>query len=111
MDTLNEYRRIVRELIEYYGQFTPANGDIQTEVIIVPSLDHYELIHTGWSGKYRVHGSVIHIDIRDGKVWIQYDGTNRAIADELVEAGIPRDHIVLAFKHPDSRKYTDFAVA
>jgi hypothetical protein len=29
----------------------------------------------------------------------------------LVEAGIPKDHIVLAFQSPGMRKYTDFAVA
>ena len=33
------------------------------------------------------------------------------VAEELVEAGIPRDHIVLAFRAPEIRKYTDYAVA
>ena len=28
----------------------------------------------------------------------------------LLAAGIPYEHIVLAFHHPDSRKYTPFAV-
>ena len=111
MDTVNEYRRLLRELIERYARFTPSNGDIQTEAIIDAANDHYELIHAGWSGKHRVHGSVIHIDIRNGKIWIQHDGTNVGVADELVEAGVPREDIVLAFKHPDSRQYTDFAVA
>jgi hypothetical protein len=53
---------------------------------------------------------VIHIDLRDGKVWIQHDGTEDGVAGELVEAGIPRDRIVLAFHHPSKRKYSDFAV-
>ena len=33
------------------------------------------------------------------------------VATQLVTAGVPRDRIVLAFKHPDLRGYTDFAAA
>jgi hypothetical protein len=42
---------------------------------------------------------------------VQYDGTEDSIAEELVKAGIPRQCIVLAFKPPEIRPYTDFAVA
>ena len=38
---------------------------------------HYEVMHVGWDGPRRIHGSVVHIDIVDDKVWIQYDGTSR----------------------------------
>jgi hypothetical protein len=49
------------------------------------------------------------VDIRDDLVWIQHDGTEDGIANELVEAGIPREQIVLAFHPPDQRKRTSFA--
>ena len=111
METLNTYREIVRDLIRRYATYKPARGDVEIEVIFDESNDHYELMYSGWNGPYRIHGSVIHIDIRNDKVWIQYDGTDRAIAEELVEAGIPHDRIVLAFKSPDIRPYTDYAVA
>jgi hypothetical protein len=111
MDTLSEYRRTVQEIIRRYAQYKPAHGDVQVEIIFDPANDHYELVYAGWSGIHRIHGSVIHVDIRDGKIWIQHDGTEDGIADELVAAGIPRDHIVLAFKHPELRPYTGFAVA
>lgn len=39
------------------------------------------------------------------------DGTEYGIANDLLAAGIPKDKIVLGFKSPESRKYTDFAVA
>jgi len=68
-------------------------------------------VYAGWNRTYRIHGSVIHIDIRNGKIWIQYDGTEDGIAEELVKIGIPRDRIVLAFKPPEIRPHTDFAVA
>lgn len=54
---------------------------------------------------------MLHIDIRDGKVWIQHDGTEEGVAEELAKAGILRDRIVLAFKPPEIRPYTEFAAA
>jgi hypothetical protein len=52
----------------------------------------------------------VHIDLIDGKVWIQYDGTTRPVAEELVAAGIPREDIVLAFYSSRVRQHTGFAV-
>ena len=111
MEDLNAYRRIVRELIERYASFTPARGDVQIEAIFDEAKDHYELIYAGWNGPYRIHGSVVHIDIRDGKVWIQHDGTERGFARDLEAGGVPRDHIVLAFQHLSRRRLGDYAAA
>jgi hypothetical protein len=111
MDTLDRYRQIIREVIQHYAQFKPARGDVRIEVVFDLVNDHYELMYAGWNGPYRIHGPVVHIDIHDGKVWIEHDGTEDGIANELVKRGIPREHIVLGFKHPDIRPHTDFAVA
>jgi len=109
MGNIETFRHIVRNLIEEYGSYKPSVGDIAVEVVVDDEKGHYELMHSGWAGKQRVHGSVIHIDLVGDKVWIQYDGTSDAIADILVERGIPKDRIVLAFKPPDIRAFTDFA--
>lgn len=109
MDKLDEYRRIIKETIQHYAQFKPSHGEVETEVLFDEAQDHYHLVYAGWNGVYRIHGNVLHIDIRNGKVWIQHDGTESGIAEELVEKGIPRDKIVLAFKHPSVRPHTDFA--
>ena len=108
---IDELRRIIKNLIQAYAQFKPSYGDIETEVVFDEINDHYELMHVGWTKQERIHGSVIHIDIRDGRVWLQHDGTNAVIAEELVRAGIPRDQIVLGFRPPELRQYTDFAQA
>jgi hypothetical protein len=111
MDIVAHYRTIVRELIDEYARCKPSHGHIETEAIVDPNKDHYEVMHVGWDGARRVHGCVVHIDIIGDKVWIQYDGTSRPIAEALIEAGIPREAIVLGFHPPDVRQYTDFAVA
>ena len=111
METVDGYRRIIRDLLHEYAQQRPSVGDVRVEVIIDAEQDHYELIFAGWTRHYRVHGSVIHIDIRDGKIWIESDGTEEGIANRLVEAGIPPEQIVLAYKPPSMRPHTGFAVA
>src|SRR4051812_22689177 len=50
-------------------------------------------------------------DIKGDKLWIQRDGTEHGVARELLEAGVPKNHIVLAFRSPELRRSTDFAVA
>jgi len=110
MDTIEKYQKVIQKIIMEYAQFKPSHGDIDTEAIFDPERNHYELMHVGWDGARRIHGSVLHVDIINGKVWIQHDGTESGIADELEEAGIPKDKIVLGFRSPDVRKYTGYAV-
>ena len=111
MDTNAGYREIVQQIIFEYAKHKPRYGQIETEMLIDTERDHYKVMHIGWEGMRRVYGSVIHLDIINGKVWIQYDGTNRPVADALLEAGVPREDIVLAFHPPEVRQYTDFAAA
>jgi hypothetical protein len=54
---------------------------------------------------------VLHIDIIDGKIWIQHDGTTEGAAETLVAAGVPQEAIVLGFQSPERRKLTAFAPA
>jgi XisI protein len=106
----DRYREIVRRLVEEYAGYKPSHGQIETEAIVDSAKDHYEVMHVGWDGQRRIHGSVVHIDIIGGKVWVQYDGTSRPVAEELVTAGIPREDIVLGFQPANVRPLTEFAV-
>ena len=109
MDRVERYREIVRRVIEDYARYKPSHGQIETEAVADRDRDHYEVLHVGWDGARRVHGSVVHIDIRAGKVWVQYDGTSLPVAEELAAAGIPREDIVLAFHPAELRQHTGFA--
>lgn len=71
---------------------------------------HYLLIENGWQNGYRIYGALIHIDIIGEKAWIQHDGTEEGIANELTRLNIPKDQIVLAYKSPERRQITEFAV-
>jgi hypothetical protein len=53
----------------------------------------------------------VHIDIIGDKVWIQYDGSSYPVAEALMEAGIPREDIVLGFHPENLRQHTGFAIS
>ncbi|NJN90828.1 MAG: XisI protein [Leptolyngbyaceae cyanobacterium SL_5_14] len=68
-------------------------------------------MNVGWDGDRRVHGCVLHLDIKDGKIWIQHNTTELQIAQELAALGIPKQDIVLGFQAPYLRQFTEFGVA
>ncbi|MGK7944818.1 MAG: element excision factor XisI family protein, partial [Microcystaceae cyanobacterium] len=43
--------------------------------------------------------------------YIEEDWTEEGIANDLLREGIPKTDIVLAFHDPETRKFTDFAIA
>ncbi len=110
MDRTNQYRHIVKRIIDDYASVPPSNGDIESEVVVDDKQNHFEIMHIGLDGQRRVHGCVVHVDIKDGKVWVQHDGTSEPIAEELHAAGIPREDIVLGFHPREVRKHTAFAI-
>ena len=63
MDRIERYRRIIGRVIAEYAQFKPSHGQIDTEAVIDRERDHYEVLHVGWDGTRRVHGSVVHVDL------------------------------------------------
>ena len=63
----------------------------------------------GWDGIRRVHGCLVHVDVIDGKICVQRDGTEQGIARDLIEAGVPRDQIVLAFRSEEAREQSRLA--
>ena len=111
MDSLETYREIIERVLSDYAAVPYAHGDFKTELVFDRDRDRYLLIDVGWDGKRRVHGCIVHIDIIDGKPWIQRDGTEQGIALDLEQAGIPKEHIVLGFREPELRQYTGYAVA
>ena len=66
------------------------------------------MLQFGWDGDEYVHGAVIHIDLLGQKIWVQYDGTEEGVATDLVDAGVPKEDIVLGFRPPELRPYTEF---
>ncbi len=112
MDKLEGYRQIIRDVLSQYLHINYANVDAKNRAAFDVETDQYIIISVGWENKNRrVHGCLIHVEIMDGLVWVQRDGTEYGVTNDLVEAGIVKSDIVLGFHEPSVRKYTGFAIA
>ncbi|MEQ8957450.1 MAG: XisI protein [Coleofasciculus sp. C2-GNP5-27] len=110
MDKLDWYRQLIQDLLRARAKLRSPNDPIKSQTVFDRECDHYQLVNLGWkNNNTRIYGCAIHVDIIDGKIWVQHDGTEDAIADQLVEKGVPKQEIVLAYHAPNVRKYTDFA--
>ncbi|MBX9628623.1 MAG: XisI protein [Gemmataceae bacterium] len=107
---MTHYRQTARRIVEEYAGHKPSVGEVDSYPMIDPDGDHYIAMQSGWVNGHRAHGAFIHLDIIGGKVWIQFDGTDRPVADELEAAGIPKEDIVLGEQPPDVRHLTGYGV-
>ena len=107
---LEAYREYVQQVLKDYASLGSPDDEVETEIIFDTERDHYQLGYAGLKNRRRRYGCVLHLDIKDRKIWIQHDGTEIGIANELVKFGVPKDDIVLAFHEPFVRQYTGFAV-
>lgn len=110
MAKLDKYRTYIENLIHDYSRYKPKYGDIELQIIFDREHDHYQLVSVGWDNGERINGAILHLDIKNNKIWIQHDGTESGVADELVAMGVPKEDIVLAFHPLYVRQHTDYAV-
>ena len=110
MDTV-QYRNIVQQILENHAQLVNPKGNTNRSLIFDVQNNHYLYLINDWQDESRSYGITLHVDIIDGKIWIQRDGTEDGIVDDLLEAGVPKEHIVLAYRSPFVRQFMEFAVS
>jgi hypothetical protein len=111
LQTIDQWRESIEQILRHYADIPYRYGDIFTYVIVSHDRNHYLLMHEGWENNRRVHGTIVHAEIRSDKIWIHYDGLEESITEELVAAGVPKDHIILAFHPPHLRPHTGYGSA
>ena len=95
VEKLNKYQSILQQIVEKHAKVMAS--DRQMDV--------------GWDHAGRAHDIVFHLRIKDGKVWIEWDGIEYGIAHDLLEAGIPKEDIVMAFYEPTPQPLTELVAA
>jgi hypothetical protein len=113
MERLEQYRQAIRQLLKDQASVdqSNSNSEIETQIIFDTEHDHYQLLDIGWEGLKRVYNCFIHLDIKDGKIWIQRNMTEADLAQELVELGVPKEDIVLGLHPLYKRPLTGYGVA
>ena len=113
MDKLTRYRTIIKRHLSDVAALTsrePASG-VENLCVFDEERDQYLLLTTGWSDDHRVRGVTLFVRFRNGKIWVEEDWTEDGITSHLLNAGVPKEDIVLAFQSPAMRRLTEFAVA
>jgi hypothetical protein len=110
-DKLNSYRRIIEQTLTEIADYIPQDDQSPHKTVFDRNSDSYALIEAGWVENQRIHQFIIHLEIINGKVWVQVDNTDLNVTRELERSGIPKSDIVLGFQPPTVRPFTEYAVA
>ncbi|NEU76972.1 XisI protein [Hassallia byssoidea VB512170] len=112
MDTRLRYQEIIKNLLKEHAQYRACIPDsYDSQVLFDDERGRYLVLDIGWNDDKYLHATPIHLDLIDDKIWIQFDDTEEGIANDLLAAGVPKDDIVLGFRHPKVRQYTNFAAS
>lgn len=111
MAKLGQYREYIQKLLTKYGSYKSSEEDVEIQLIFDTARDHYQILEIGWDGYDRVYNCVIHLDIKDEKIWIQRNMTDIQIAEELTEMGVPKEDIILGLQPFYQRQYTKYGIA
>ena len=113
MDKLKQYRSILEDVFQAQADLMnsqPVPGE-QVDCVFDEQRNHYLLLKYGWPRGRLAHYTKLHARLQAGKIWIEADLTEEGLGNQLVEAGIPREDIVLAFNSPKGTSLSEFASA
>lgn len=113
MDKLSHYQTSIKQALTEYSTLlsSPPSPLYEIALVFDDQHNHYLLREVGWTDKGHVRDTMLHVAIRNDKVWVEEEWTEEGIATFLLEHGIPSQAIVLGFQPPDMRQYSEFAVA
>jgi hypothetical protein len=101
--------QILSEVIREWGETGSSFDPIDMEVIADEQSGNFLLVGVGWRGDERIHHMYFHARVREGKIWIEWDGIDPSILDELLQRGIPRHQMVFGFLHISMRNAVENA--
>lgn len=111
MDKIAQYQQWIQQLLFEYTRDDSVEEGVETQLVFDPERHHYYWMNIGWDGNRRVYYSIVHFDIKDGKIWIQQNLTEADPAEDLVTLGVAKEDIVLGLQPPYKRPYTGYGVA
>lgn len=112
MDKVTRYEKAVLAFLEEYAARYKADpSGVETSIVADRERKHYQIVRTGWAHGRFIHYMPFHLQIKNGKVWIQQNYSEDLIGDDLARFGIPKQDIVLGFQPEEVRPLTGFGVA
>jgi hypothetical protein len=105
MDRLTSYQDAIVKTLTEVSELLQTSP---VEALI--SIDHahgqYILIADGWEGATRHYSTLAHIELKpNAEVWLRCDNTDIEVGQMLINQGIAKQDITLAFYSPAMREY------
>ena len=112
MDNVALYKTYIHEIFEeILHPRRSSRSAVKTRPVFDDKNGQYLLFHDGWRGEHRVYGCFLHLEVTsDGKIWVHFDGTDIAVAQKLLDRGVPKSDMVIGFHPPVARPDTGFAI-
>lgn len=102
IDQIDRYRQQIKQFL--LGQSDSQRTDRVVSVPIFDEVrDQYLVLCYGWRGQERVYWVVLHLEISEGKVWVQRNQTEVDVEAELMALGIAEKDLVRGLVPPDYR--------
>jgi hypothetical protein len=113
MDKIASFRNNIQLAMTGYADYLRGSNlpEVEYQLITDEKHDKYQLLAIGWEKHERIYQVIFQADIIKGKIWIQEDNTEDGFANLLLEKGIDKKDIVLAYYPDYHRQFTEFAVA
>ena len=104
MDRVDKYRKIIQSVLQKYARlFNQQPPGVDVLALCDQQIDTYAIINVGWDGNERMNSTNVLMRIINEKIWVEEDWTLYGFVDELLDAGVPKEDIVLAF-HPSKMR-------
>jgi XisI protein len=113
------YRNAILEVLQGVIERSSAAKDCkvsqQESVRTVPIFDEvnhqYQVLDMGWDESgHRIFQPTIHLELLNGKVWIQENTTDIDLAKALLEWGVKSSDIVLGMHSQSLRRFSNYAI-
>ena len=114
MERLKKFQKVLTTVMEDIEKEFSNSEDKNVEFhpLIDEKHHRYQLMAVGWMGNSdRVFNIFFQADILNDKIWLQVDNNEYSVAERLVDKGISKKDIVLAYYPEYHRKFTEYAVA
>ncbi len=111
MGKIKKYQQYILAILSEYAKIRYSNIDAENQLVADKEHHRYQIMTVGWDNGDFIHDCPIHLDIINGKIWIQWNMTEIDLGRELENKGVPKSDIVIGFLSPEIREYSDYAVA
>ncbi|MEM7535840.1 MAG: XisI protein [Chloroflexota bacterium] len=101
---LEKYRQIIKQILMRYAEQISNHGTIATRPAFDDARNDYLLLDIGWDITGRVYSVFLYLYIQSNKIWIEVDGTEEGVAQDLLDANVSNDDIVLGLYRPRLRE-------